>query len=84
MTPPAMPASRAASRRKSSASLLQIFLSIVVGVLMRPILTSANVQKKFGSDKHRTPIGVTSDLDRTFAKKFDKLTKNDVGHNNKV
>ena len=42
---------------------------------IRRISTSAKVQKSFGTDKHRTLIGVASDLERIFAIFFYKLTK---------
>lgn len=42
---------------------------------VRHISTSAKVQKSFGTDKHRTLIGVVSDLERIFAIFFYKLTK---------
>ena len=42
---------------------------------IRHISTSAKVQKSFGTDKHRSPLGLASDLERIFAIFFYKLTK---------
>lgn len=68
----------------TSATACQILLFIGHGVLVGHILTSAKLQKNFESDKHRKFIGLASDLERTFAKKFYKLTKKGSEHNNKV
>ena len=56
-------------------SLDGLFLHIFCVEGVRHISTSAKVQKSFGTDKHRTPIGLASDLERIFAIFFYKLTK---------
>lgn len=46
-----------------------------MGERVRHFSSSAKVQIKFGTDKHRREVGVASEVERRITKKFYILTK---------